>query len=297
MSAVVPRRLPGRHPEAAGAAYVLTGAFLVQGSAALATTAFDAFGTVGTSALRFAAAAVLLTAVLRPRVRGRSRRDWAAIVAMGTALAAMSVGFYCAIERIPLGSAVAILFAGPLSIAVAASRRPLDVAWALLAATGIVLVSGGLPRGSLGGVAFALGAAVALAAYLVCSRRVGERFDGFDGLALAIGVSALLTSPLALAAAAGATAPGDFAIVGLLALTGLALPYALEFSALRRVGVRVVSILLSFDPVVAALVGLVALHQHLGALQLLGIALVTIASCGVVAGPRSATPPDAPLTP
>lgn len=277
--------------DAAGPAYVLTATLLIQCSAALATTAFDAFGTFGTSALRFAVAALVLLAAIRPRLRGRTRGDWLSIALMGLALSAMNVGFYCALERIPLGSAVAILFAGPLAIAVTASRRRLDVAWVALAAVGIVLVTGGLSAGSLGGVAFALGAAAAWAAYLLCSRRVGERFEGFDGLALAMGVSALLTAPVALGALSRGAAASDYATIGLLALVGVALPYALEFAALRRIGMRVVSILLSLDPVVAALVGLVALQQQLDPLQILGIALVTLASCGVVTAARAPEPP------
>jgi inner membrane transporter RhtA len=271
-----------------GIAMVLSASLLVQLSTALATTTFDVFGTFGTGALRIAASAALLLAVVRPRLRGRTARDWASVGLMGAALVAMSLGLYSAIERIPLGSAMAIMFAGPLSVAVLSSRRRLDLLWVALAAAGIVLVTHAVPSGSLSGVGFALGAAAAWGAYLRCSTRVGERFGGFDGLALAIGFGALLTAPVALGAV---TSPGprwtDLAVVGLLAVVGFALPFALEFAALRRIGVRVVSVLLSLDPVVAAVVGLVVLGQRLDAWQVVGIGLVTAASYGAVRGARA----------
>lgn len=278
-----------------GVGMVLSATLLIQLSTALATTTFDVFGTFGTGALRIATAAAILLAVVRPRLRGRTARDWTAIGLMGTALTAMSLGLYSAIERIPLGSAMAIMFAGPLSVAVLASRRRLDLLWVVLAAIGIVLVTHAVPSGSVAGVGFALAAAGAWAVYLRCSANVGGRFDGFDGLALAIGFGAVVTAPVALGAAFSPGArPTDFAVVGLLAVVGFALPFALEFAALRRVGVRVVGVLLSLDPAVAALVGLVVLGQRLDAWQVVGVGLVTAASYGAVRGARGTAPRPGP---
>jgi inner membrane transporter RhtA len=264
---------------------------MIQASAAFATHAFDALGPFGTSGLRFSFAALILLVVVRPRLRGRSPRSWLLIAAMGTAVAAMNLCLYSAIDRIPLGTVVAIEFLGPLAVAVAGSRRRLDIVWVAAAAVGVVLVTGGLSLASGAGIAFALGAALSWALYLLFTRRVGEDSDSFDGLALAIAFSALLTSPLAVHAVAGGPALNDVLLVAGLALTGVAIPYAFEFAALRRLGVRTVSILLSLDPALAAVIGLIVLSQHLTPTQFVGVALVTIASVGVVS---SRTPPAPP---
>ncbi len=279
-----------------GVGYVVAGSVLIQGSAAAVTHAFAALGPFGTSGLRFAFAAVVLLVVVRPRLVGRTPRTWLSIVGMGGAVAGMNVCLYAAIDRIPLGTAVAIEFVGPLVVAVAGSRRGLDVVWVSLAAAGVLLVTGGLTLGSGTGVVFALGAGLSWAFYLVLTRRVGETSDGFDGLALAIAVSAILTSPMALHAAARDPATADLLLVAGVACTGVALPYLLEFAALRRLGVRLVSVLLSLDPALAALIGLLVLHQHLSASQVAGVALVTIASAGAVStGPPPGPPRAIPV--
>lgn len=293
---IVGRRGGGSGSSVVGVGYVVTASLLIQLSAALATHAFGSVGTFGTSGLRFSFAAAILLVVVRPRLRGRSARSWLLIAALGTAVAAMNVCLYSAIDRIPLGTVIAIEFLGPLAVAVAGSRRRLDVVWVTAAAVGVVLVTGGLSLASAAGVAFALGAALSWALYLLLTRRVGEDADGFDGLALAVGFSALLTSPLAVHAVAGGPALNDVLLVAALALTGVAVPYAFEFAALRRLGVRVVSILLSLDPALAAVIGLVVLSQQLTALQFVGVALVTIASVGVVSSrdpPAPSGPPGA----
>lgn len=266
---------------------------MIQASAALATHAFATLGTFGTSGLRFAIAAVILLALVRPRLRGRKPRSWLLIAGLGAAVAAMNLCLYSAIDRIPLGTVVAIEFVGPLAVAVVGSRRRLDVVWVAAAAAGVVLVTGGLSLSSGAGVAFALGAALSWALYLIFTRRVGEDADGFDGLALAIAVSALLTAPLTVHAVAGGPALDDVLLVAGLALTGIVVPYALEFAALRRLGVRVVSILLSLDPALAAVIGLLLLSQHLTPAQFVGIALVTVASVGVVSSGRPPGPDGA----
>lgn len=273
-----------------GVGYVVTASLMIQASAALATHAFAGLGTFGTSGLRFAFAAAILLALFRPRLRGRNRRSWLLIAAMGTAVAAMNVCLYCAIDRIPLGTVIAIEFLGPLTVAVVGSRRRLDIVWVAAAAAGVLLVTGGLSLASGAGIAFALGAAFSWAMYLIFTRRVGEDADGFDGLALAVAFSALLTAPLTVRAVAGGPALDDVLLVAGLALTGIVVPYVLEFAALRRLGVRIVSILLSLDPALAAVIGLVVLGQHLTPAQFVGIALVTVASVGVVSSGRPSGP-------
>ncbi|WP_183341165.1 EamA family transporter [Conexibacter arvalis] len=270
--------------EVSGAALVLSASLLIQTSSALATSVFKTLGALGTSGLRFAFGALMLAGLLRGGIGRRSRGAWLGIGGMGLSIAGANVGLYCAIDRIPLGTAVAIQFCGPLLVAASRSRRPRDLAWVALAVAGVLLVCGGLALDSLAGAAFALGSAACWAGYLLSARRVGDDSAGLDGLALAVAVSAVVTLPFALDALAREPRPGDLALVALLSLLGVALPYACELIALRRAGLRVVSVLLCLDPAVAALVGLVALGQRLGAAQVAGVALVTVASVGVVVG-------------
>jgi inner membrane transporter RhtA len=262
-----------------GPACIVASCVSLQTAAALATTVFAAFGPAGTGALRFTAAALVLLAIARPRVRGRSAGAWRAIVALGLATAATNALLYEAIARIPLGTAVTLVFLGPLALALAGSRRRLDVAWALGAAGGVVLVTGA-PSGALSsGVAFGLAAAVCVAASVLAARRVGSRTDGVDGLA----VAALVTAPAAVPAAIAHPVPADLLIVAGVGVLGIAVPYALELTALRRVGVATYSILLSLDPAIAGLVGLLLLGQQLDPVVVVGIGLVIAASAGAVA--------------
>jgi inner membrane transporter RhtA len=244
---------------------------------------FAAFGSAGTGALRFLGAAVVLMALVRPRLRGRSISLWLTIATLGGATAATNVSFYEAIARIPLGTAGTLVFLGPLALALLRTRHRLDVACALAAAAGVVLVTGGPTAASLPGVAFALGAAGGVAASILLARRVTEQTNGQEGLALSITVAALITLPVGLPAALDAPDPADLAIVAVVGVLGIAVPYALEFNALRHVGVKTYSILLSLDPAVAGLAGLLLLGQHLDVPELIGLALVMAASAGATA--------------
>jgi inner membrane transporter RhtA len=276
-------------PRLIGPACIVGSCVSLQTAAALATTVFAAFGPAGTGALRFLAAGLVLLLFARPRFRGRSKSYWLVIAALGAAMAALNFCLYEAIARIPLGTAVTLLFLGPLALALLGSRRRLDIAWALAAAAGVVSLTGGPSGASLAGVAFALGAAASSAAAILLAARMGSQTTGLDGLALSVGAAAILTLPVALPAAIGAPDVSDLAIVAAVGVLGIGLPYALEFSALRRVGVKSYSILLSLDPAIAGLAGLLLLGQHLDPPELLGIGLVMAASAGALA-----TQPDGP---
>jgi inner membrane transporter RhtA len=189
---------------------------------------------------------------------------------------------YEAIARIPLGATMTIVFLGPLALALLAARRGLDVAWALAALLGVIMLTGGPTSGSAGGLAFAFAAAGGVAVTTLIARRVADQTDGHEGLALSITVAALLTLPVGIPLALGSPVLGDLGIVAAVGLLGIALPYALEFDALRRVGVKTYSILLSIDPAIAGLAGLVLLGQHLSPSEIVGIALVMAASMGAV---------------
>lgn len=246
--------------------------------AALAVTLFGELGPAGAAFLRLAFAAAILWAIWRPRLTG----DLRLAAAFGVSLGLMNWTFYEAIARLPLGIAVTIEFAGPLSVAVVASRRPLDVLWVVLAAAGIWLLIGPT-GGSLDplGVVFALIAAVCWAAYIHLNQRTGAAFRGGSGLAIAMVVGALVVLPAGVLQADGALLRPELlgsAIV--VAILSSVVPYSLDVEALRRLPAAVFGVLMSLDPAIAALIGFLLLGQALGPVEVLAIALVVVASAG-----------------
>jgi inner membrane transporter RhtA len=261
---------------------VLAGIASVQFGAALAKSLFDELGPGGTVFLRVLFAALVLAAVLRPSTRGLSRSDWRLVAIFGLTLSAMNLAFYESLDRIPLGVAVTIEFVGPLGVAVAGSRRALDLAWVALAAAGIALLSD-FGRADLDGlgVALALVAGGFWAAYILLSVRVGRRFSGGDGLALAMGVGALMLVPVGVADAGGELlVPGLLAAALGVAILSSAIPYSLEMEALRRLPAGVFGVLMSLEPAVAALAGFILLDEGLATHELVAILLVVAASAG-----------------
>lgn len=270
-------------PRLRGPSYLVASCASLQSAAALATTMFATFGPAGTGALRFLAAALTLMAIVRPRLRDRSTTFWWTVTALGATAAATNLFLYEAIARIPLGTAGTLVFLGPLTLALLSTRRRLDITWAITAAIGVVLLTSAATVGSLLGVVCALAAAASVAASILIARHVGKHAQGLDGLALSIAAAALITLPVSLSAALSTARLLDIPVVAAIGVLGIAIPYALEFSALRRVGVKTYSILLSLDPAIAGLAGLLFLGQQLDAAEVLGIALVMAASTGAVA--------------
>lgn len=264
-----------------GPASIVAASASLQAAAALATTVFATFGAAGTSALRFLAGAVVLLAIARPRLRGRSRGTWITIAGFGAATAAANVCLFEAIARTSLGTAVTLQFLGPLALALLAARRRLDLGCAVAGAIGVVLLTGGPSGASLAGVAFGLGAAVSVAVTIVAGECVGRQTGGLEGLALAVAVAALVTLPLGAPAALGHLDAGDLATVAGLGVLGIAVPYALFLRALRQVGAKTYSILLSLDPAVAVLAGILSATPR--SAEVVGIALVVAASATAVA--------------
>jgi inner membrane transporter RhtA len=261
---------------------VLAAVGSVQLGAALAKGLFDEVGPGGTVLLRVLLAALLLAALWRPRVRGRSRRELLLAGAFGASLAAMNLSFYGALDRIPLGVAVTFEFVGPLGVAVAGSRRALDLVWVALAAAGILLLSD-FGAGDLDavGVALALLAGGFWAAYILLSARVGRAFPAGTGLALAMVVAAALLLPAGVAeGGVDLLRPGVLAVGVAVALLSSAVPYSLELEALRRLPPRVFGVLMSLEPAVAALAGFVVLGELLGPREVVAILLVVAASAG-----------------
>jgi inner membrane transporter RhtA len=261
---------------------VLAAASSLQVGAAFAVTLFDDLGPAGAAFLRLAFAAVVLWAIWRPRMRSQPPRDLRVAAAFGVALGLMNWSIYESIDRIPLGVAVTIEFAGPLLVAVIGSRRPLDGLWIALAAAGILLLAdpGGGSIDALG-VLFALTAAACWMAYIYLSKRTGLLFPGGSGLALAMVVGALVVLPAGVIQGGGSFAePGLLGSALVVALASSVLPYSLELEALRRLPEAVFGVLMSLEPAVAALAGLVVLGQDLGARELVAIGMVVVASAG-----------------
>ncbi len=261
---------------------VLLAVTSVQVGGALAKTLFDDLGPAGTVFLRVVFAAVVLAVVWRPRVKGLSRRDLGLVALFGVSLAGMNGFFYLALDRLPLGVAVTLEFVGPLGVAVAGSRRALDVLWVVLAGAGIVLLAGPAGGGiDALGAFFAVLAGAFWAAYILMSARVGQAFEGGAGLALAMVVaSALLIGPGVADAGKELLDPGLLALGAAVAMLASAIPYSLELEALRRLPKRVFGVLMSLEPAVAAGAGFVVLGEVLDARELVAIALVVAASAG-----------------
>jgi inner membrane transporter RhtA len=267
----------------------------VQLGAAVATTLFDDLGPAGTVLLRTGFAAIALLLLWRPQIRGKEPVALRDAVLFGLALAAMNLSFYGALDRIPLGIAVTLEFTGPFAVAVAGSRRASDLLWVALAAAGIVLLSPGI-HGSLDvtGALLALLAGVFWATYIVLAARVGRAFSGGQGLTLAMVIATVVLLPSGIIA--GGSDLGDPALLasGLaVALLSSAIPYSLELEALRRLPKGTFGVLMSLEPAVAALVGLVALGQDLSTTEVVAIALVVAASAGALSTAVTPSPVEA----
>jgi inner membrane transporter RhtA len=266
----------------------------VQAGSAAATTLFDRVGPAGAVLYRLLAAAIVLLAIWRPRPREAGKEGLLLAIAFGVTLAGMNLCFYEALDRIPLGIAVTFEFVGPLMVGLFASRRALDLVWVAFAAAGVLLLTRPSGSASAAGIGFALLAGGFWAAYILLSARVGRLFPGGRGLALAMGVAALLMVIPGTAAAGGDLIDPGAAAVG--AATGVfssVIPYSLELEALRRIAVGTFGILMSLEPAVAALIGLIALGQGLATVDVMGIGLVVAASAGVLGSAVGAPPTEA----
>jgi inner membrane transporter RhtA len=282
----VPLPAAGRAP---GVALALASMTTIQLGAALSEPLFDRVGAAGTVAMRLALAALILLPFARPRLRGRSREDLGGAVALGAVSGLLTLSFFEAIARIPLGVAVTIEFLGPLGVALAGSRHARDVGWVLLAGAGVVLLTLGDGAGEpldATGVAFAVLAAACWAGYILLTKRVGARWAGFEGLSVSLVVAALVTLPVGVAGGGGELiAPGV-----LLAGVGLALlvllPYAFELVALRRLPTALFGVLMSLEPAIAALLGFLILDQGLAVAGVVAVGMVSVASAGATLSGR-----------
>lgn len=274
---------------------VLGGVVSVQFGGALAATLIPTVGVGGAVLLRMAIGAVIMMVLVRPPLRGHTRAAWADVVAFALALSLMNWAFYGALARLPIGVAVTIEFTGPLVLATVLSRRLLDVVAVLGAGLGVVMISEAFtqPLADLDwlGLLLAALAGACWAAYILTSARVGRSFARLQGLALTMLVSTVLLTPVGAASWPTWTAPALLVALGV-ALLSSVLPYSLELMALRRLSARVFGVLLSLEPAVAALAGLLVLGQRLDGVQLAGMGFVVAASVLVLGAGRAAPPGD-----
>ena len=266
-------------------ALVMLSIVSVQLGAAIAKSLFDSLGPGGTVFLRIAFASLVLLLLARPKLRGHDRNAYLVAGLFGLALAMMNLSIYLAIDRIPLGVAVTLEFVGPLGVAVAGSRRILDVLWVVLAAAGILLLA---PLGAFGGmnldpvgVAFALLAGCLWASYILLSARTGSTFPGGTGLVIALCVGTVVLAPVGIAGAGSALLDPKLLLAGFgVAMLSSAIPFSLDLEALRKIPARVFGVLMSLEPAVAALAGLVVLGERLGLRAVVAIVFVTVAAAG-----------------
>jgi inner membrane transporter RhtA len=260
---------------------VLAGIVSVQFGAAIAKDLFAIVPPTALVWLRLATLAAVLLVVARPRVRGRSRRDWLVVLGFGINLMVMNWAFYQSFARIPLGIAVTIEFLGPLAVALIGSRRPRDLVWVVLAAIGVALL--GLAPANLNwaGVGFGLLAGLCWAFYILLSAKTGQHWPGVSGLALASLVGAGVLAPPAIAEAGATLLEPRVLLLGLaVGLLSSVIPYSLELTALRRITPRVFGILMSLEPAVAALAAVLLLSEFLTPVQWVAVACVVAASVG-----------------
>jgi len=271
----------GRNAARAGTLMAVASMTCVQLGLALAVGLFDRIGPEGAAWLRLAWAGVIVLVLVRPRPRDLSRRGLLAGIALGVVTAGVTMLFMAAVARLPLGTASALEFLGPLGVAVARSRGARSLAWPVLAGVGVLLLTEPW-HGSvdLVGVALALGAAACWAAYILLTQAVGDELTGLDGLAVSLPVAGVVATVVA--------GPGAFpAMTWELAAVGLGLaillpvvPFSLEMLALRRLTTSAFGTLMSLEPAIALVMGLVLLHQVPGLWPVLGVGFVVAAGIG-----------------
>ena len=264
-------------------AVILIAMLSIQSGASLAKSLFPLVGAPGVTALRIALGTLILVVIFKPwrlRVKKEQRLP---LLFYGLALGAMNYMFYLSIQTIPLGIAVALEFTGPLAVALFSSRRPVDFIWVVLAVLGLWFL---LPLGQrvseidLTGAALALGAGACWAVYILTGQRAGEE-HGPATVALGSLIAAIIFVPLGMAQATDSIWQWSVMPVGFaVAILSTALPYSLEMIALTRLPTRIFGTLMSMEPALAAISGMVFLGETLTFTQTLALCSIIAASMG-----------------
>jgi inner membrane transporter RhtA len=267
----------------------------VQLGAALSVHLFDAVGPAGIAWLRLTAGALIFLALHRPRLRRLGWRGLRAALALGVTTGLVTTTFLSALDRIPLGTAVAIEFMGPLSVAVLRSHQRRLLVWPALALVGVVLLTEPW-QGAIDpvGVLLAGLAALGWATYILLTQHVGDRIAGLEALSITIPVAAMTAAVVGIPQASGDITPGVVAAAFGLAVLLPVLPFSLELLALRRLTAAAFGTLMSIEPALGLIMGLVLLSQVPAPVQVLGIALVVTAGIGATRSghrARSSKPP------
>lgn len=259
---------------------ILLGMCSRQSGAAVAEPLFDRFGAIGVASMRLVFSALFLLVTVRPSLKF-SAKQFLAIAGYGLCFAGMNLSFYQALMRLPLGITVTIEFMGPLLITLAGSRRIIDLVWATLAATGVVLIGWGGSVHSAIGILFAVMAGASWAGYILLGKQFRSDSIGRHGLALGMAFGAIISIPFAVAE--GHLNIWDPYTIGMgVLVAGLSsvIPYSLEFFSLRHVAAKVFGILMSVEPGIAAIIGLLFLGQAVSVSEIIAIACVVTASIG-----------------
>jgi len=271
---------------------VLLSIISIQSGAAIAKGIFPVLGAESTASLRIVLSALILLLFNRPNLRNLTIAQWKAVALYGLTLGAMNLIFYMAIARIPLALGVALEFIGPLALALAGSKRMIDFLWVILAAGGIALIAPWNHNGlNLTGVLLALLAGALWAAYIILGGRTSKIMDGRKAVTIGMIFASVVVLPVAIGNGLVTHLKPWMLLSGLaLALLSSAIPFSLEMSALRRIPAKTFSILMSLEPAVAAISGLVFLHEYLSLYEWIAVALIIIASAGATLTAKKATP-------
>ena len=254
----------------------------VQIGSAFAKNLFPVAGPITMAWLRVTMGGLVLIIAVRPRLRGRVRKDWLTLAGYCIALVAMNITFYQAMSRIPIGLAVTIEFLGPLGVAIARSRGVRDLVWVVLAGAGVALLSWSPGSLTWDGVAFALMAAACWAGYILVTPHVGRRWEGAQAVVVAnLTGSLILLIPVLTLHPQVLASPWVWAVGLGVGLLSSVLPYALELAALRTLDQRIFSILMSLEPAMAALFALVILGERLSWSDMVAMGCVIAASVGI----------------
>lgn len=266
----------------------------IQSGASLAKSMFPIVGAQGTTALRLIFASVIMLLLLRPWRAKLTAKSLRTVIIYGMALGGMNFLFYMSLRSVPLGIAVALEFTGPLALAIYASRRAVDFLWIALAVTGLLLL---IPVGEASqgidplGAAYALGAGICWALYILFGQKAGAD-NGVQTAALGVMIAALFVAPIGIVhAGAALLTPSLIPVAIAVALLSTALPYTLEMVALTRMPTRTFGTLMSIEPAIGALSGLLFLHEYLTLSQWMAIMCIILASVGATMTMGSAAKP------
>jgi inner membrane transporter RhtA len=269
--------------------------FSVQLGSALSVGLIADVGPAGTAWLRLSMGALIFLAIARPPLRELRRADVPALVGLGIATGLVTMTFLAAIERIPLGTAVAIEFLGPLTVAAIRSHSARALVWPVLALVGVVMLTepwqGDI---DLIGVGFAALAAIGWGVYILLTQRVGDRFSGIRALSLTIPIAALTAAIVGVPQSVGSLSLEVLVVALGLAILLPVLPFALEMLALRHMTHTAFGTLMALEPALGVILGLLLLHQVPSATQVAGILLVVLAGAAAQRGGRRSPVADAP---